>query len=53
MGAIYVYESTVWGASWHKSAGYNFAINASRVVPTANENRPINVAVRWLIRALV
>jgi len=25
--------------------------NASRVVPTAGENRPVNVAVRYLIRA--
>lgn len=24
---------------------------ASRVVPTANENRPVNMAVRYLIRA--
>jgi len=25
--------------------------DASRVVPTANENRPVNMAVRYLIRA--
>lgn len=26
--------------------------DASRTVPTANENRPVNMAVRYLIRAL-
>ena len=29
----------------------NVSIDASRVVPTAVENRPVNVAVRYLIRA--
>jgi hypothetical protein len=28
-----------------------FSFNASRVVPTATENRPVNMAVRYLIRA--
>ena len=28
-----------------------FVFDASRVVPTAEENRPVNVAVRYLIRA--
>ncbi|WP_303842430.1 hypothetical protein [Selenomonas ruminantium] len=31
---------------------HKFGINLSRVVPTANENRPVNMAVRYLIRAL-
>ena len=35
------------GSGW-----YLARLNASRVVPTANENRPINKAVRYLIRAL-
>ena len=30
---------------------YNMGFDASRVVPTANEDRPVNVAVRYLIRA--
>lgn len=34
-----------WTASEH-------TFRASRVVPTANENRPVNMAVRYLIRAL-
>lgn len=47
-----------WG--WNEnatSAGNNFNIpsgvyfDASLVVPTANENRPVNQAVRYLIRA--
>jgi hypothetical protein len=29
----------------------DFQFNAANVVPTANENRPVNVAVRYLIRA--
>ncbi len=32
------------------SADY-FDFNAANVVPTATENRPINMAVRYLIRA--
>ena len=30
---------------------YATFFNASRIVPTANENRPINIAVRYLIKA--
>jgi len=30
---------------------YTIGIDSSRTVPTANENRPANVAVRYLIRA--
>ena len=29
----------------------SFSFDASRVVPTSNENRPINIAVRYLIKA--
>jgi hypothetical protein len=32
-------------------AGVAFNFDASRVVPTANENRPVNAAVRYLIKA--
>jgi hypothetical protein len=28
------------------------SFDASRVVPTSTENRPVNTAVRYLIRAL-
>ena len=35
------------GSGW-----YLARLNTSRVVPTANENRPVNMAVRYLIRAL-
>ena len=31
--------------------GTLYSFDASRVVPTANENRPINIAVRYLIKA--
>jgi hypothetical protein len=30
----------------------DFDFDASRVVPVANENRPVNTAVRYLMRAL-
>jgi len=32
------------------AAGHVLEFDSSRVVPTANENRPVNVAVRYLIR---
>lgn len=36
----------------HQSLYYfNYSFDASRVVPTANENRPVNRAVYWLIKA--
>ena len=33
------------------SATDDFAFDASRVVPTAEENRPVNKAVRYMIKA--
>jgi hypothetical protein len=30
----------------------NIVLNTSLVTPTANENRPVNTAVRYLMRAL-
>jgi hypothetical protein len=42
-----VFEDPGWGGWLAKG----IEINASRMVPTANENRPANVAVRYLIRA--
>lgn len=35
-----------------RSSDKSIRYDASRVVPTANENRPVNQAVRYLIRAL-
>ena len=29
----------------------NLTFSSSRVVPTAEENRPVNMAVRYLVRA--
>lgn len=40
---------TVHGSRTESTPGFSF--DASRVVPTANENRPVNRAVRYLIRA--
>ena len=39
----------VWGDS--NEGGLNYELDISRVVPVANENRPINRAVRYFIRA--
>ena len=38
-----------YGSSYMGSVMYGFS--ASRVVPTAEENRPVNMAVRYLLRA--
>ena len=43
------YDATsATGTNW---PGVGIAFDASRQVPTANENRPANIAVRYLIRA--
>ena len=41
-------ESDSWSSSWREGT-LNF--NAAQQVPTAEENRPVNQAVRYLIRA--
>lgn len=51
-GAIYAGTRAQGAALWHGAASYNIAFKAGRVVPTATENRPANIAVRYLIRAL-
>ena len=33
-------------------APHGFTLDASLVVPTAEENRPVNISVRYLIKAL-
>ena len=50
-----VFATSGTGGGSHDSNGWgtqNFQFDASRVVPTAEENRPVNQAVRYLIRAL-
>ena len=42
-------EAVLKGGSVSFSGGLSF--NAARVVPTDVENRPVNIAVRYLIRA--
>jgi hypothetical protein len=39
----------VYGDNWGFA---QFNLDSSMVVPVANENRPVNTAVRYLIRAL-
>jgi hypothetical protein len=39
------------GENWDHMMGH-LRFDSSRVIPTANENRPINIAVRYLMRAL-
>jgi hypothetical protein len=45
-----------WGGIFDGTGGagkeHPIIFDASRVVPTATENRPVNTAVRYLIRAL-
>ena len=50
-------ETTTAPLTSPASSGYNylnqgFDFDTSRVVPTANENRPANTAVRYIVKAL-
>jgi hypothetical protein len=45
-------ETPVYYSSQGSDQSGKFGVNASRITPTANENRPVNKAVRYLIRAL-
>ena len=38
-------------SSFNEWTGNGVALDLSRVVPTADENRPVNMAVRYLVRA--
>ena len=49
-GAFSLITSTTDGAD-HGKQSWGFSFDASRVVPVANENRPINKAVRYFIKA--
>ena len=52
-GAItLINQSGAWIDSGYVFNKFGFRLDASRVVPTATENRPVNVAVRSLVRAL-
>ena len=49
-----VFATSGTGGGSHDSDGWGteyFQFDASRVVPTAEENRPVNTAVRFLVRA--
>lgn len=52
-GAFYLTSNPGW--DWESKNGNNSSsmlhFEASRVVPTAEENRPINKAVRYFIKA--
>lgn len=52
-GAFSVSRSVWGGHSWGGGADNitSFALNLSKAVPTSNEIRPVNMAVRYLIRA--
>ena len=50
-GAIYGSSSPGYDHIENVS-GRGFKFDSSRVTPTANENRPVNQAVRYLVRAL-
>ena len=54
-GAFYVARHTSnsigYGGAYSREH-ISSAFDASRVIPTANENRPVNKAARYLIRAL-
>lgn len=51
-GAFYYLDTYLYGPEdLDDRAGGRYGFSAANVVPTANENRPINKAVRYLIRA--
>ena len=55
-GAIEITDGNMEFKRTYPSGGYisrRIRLNVPRIVPTANEIRPVNTAVRWLIRALI
>ena len=51
-GALYdTGQTSTSGSEGHTSRALTLGLDASRVVPTATENRPINIAVKYLIKA--
>jgi hypothetical protein len=51
-GAWYIESGTVSSAAVEGYESVFYAFDAARVTPTAPEIRPVNTAVRYLIRAL-
>lgn len=51
-GCCYINQIYDFGQGGGREKDYGFGLNASRIVPTANENRPVNTAVRFIIRAI-
>ena len=49
-GAFYLASGANTGSEG-RGSGYKVNFDASRVAPTSNENRPVNIAVRYLIKA--
>ena len=47
----YTNYTVAYGTEVLKSYGRQYTFDISKVVPTAEENRPVNMAVRYLIRA--
>lgn len=44
-------NSVANGRAWYSYVSQGMGFDASRVVPVANENRPVNKAVRYFIKA--
>ena len=45
------YHAADWKSGSASAHQHEYTFDASRVVPTANENRPVNIAVKYLIKA--
>jgi len=50
-GAAFTSYIGNWASAVTSRTSWEMNFDASRVVPTASENRPVNMAVRYLIRA--
>lgn len=50
-GAVYVMHTEGDGVSGSGGTHVWYGFNASRIVPTDTENRPVNTAVRYIIKA--
>lgn len=50
-GQLYSSKSEGYRGGGGSSAGSRTYLDTSRITPTGNENRPVNMAVRYLVRA--